>query len=122
MDDMTRKLYHLERELATHSQVLAANAESMKNLSERSDERLEYIRGEFREVKELIKEDRLAAGEARRQMVGAASATFLAFVTAVWFVIVEPVYDQLAVLDRRLLDVEKRVEVAYALDNDDQPQ
>ena len=122
IDDTTRKLYHLEREIATHSRVLAQNAEAMKNLAERSDERLDYIRNEFREVKELIRADRLEAKAARDRIVGAASATFLAFVTAVWFVIVEPMHDQLAVLERRLLDVEKRIEVSYPLDDSDHPQ
>lgn len=122
INDSTRKLYHLEREIGTHSQILAQNAQSMKNLAERSDERLEYIRNEFREVKELIRADRLEAKAARDKIVGAASATMLAFVTAVWFVIVEPVHDQLAVLERRLLDVEKRIEVSYPLNGDDKPQ
>lgn len=121
-DDTTRKLYHLEREIGTHSQILAHNAQSMKNLAERSDERLAYIRDEFREVKDLIRADRLEAKAARDRIVGAASAMLMAFVTAVWFVIVEPVHDQLAVLERRLLDVEKRIEVSYTLDDDDQPQ
>lgn len=122
MDDLARKLYHMERELSNHSQILAANAESMKNLSERSDERLEYIRQEFTELKGLIREDRLEARDARRRMIGAATSTFLAFATATWFVIIQPVFNELAIVERRLLDVEKRLEVSFPLDDDDQPQ
>ena len=112
-DEVTRKLGHVEKELAMHSQVLAANAESMKNLSARSDERLEYIRERFDRIEVLVQLNREEATAARKRIVGAATATFMAFCTAVWFVIVEPVWTELALLDRRLLDVEKRIVVSH---------
>jgi len=118
-DEVTRKLGRVEKELATHSQVLAANAESMKNLSARSDERLDYIRERFDRIEVLVQLNREEAEAARKRIVGAASATFMAFCTAVWFVVVQPVYEELAILERRMLDVEKRI--AITLD-DDQPQ
>lgn len=109
--EVTRKLGHVEKELATHSQVLAANAESMKNLSERSDERLDYIRERFDRLEAISRMHWQDEEKARNRIVGAASATFVAFCTAVWFVVVEPVYEELAILERRLLDVEKSVVV-----------
>jgi hypothetical protein len=105
-EEVTRRLAHVEKELATHSQVLAANAESMKNLMLRSDERLEYIRERFDRVEVLIGMDREEAQQARRRIIGAAT-------------IIQPMQDQMAILDRRLLDVEKRTISIVA---DDQPQ
>lgn len=106
--EVTRKLGHVERELSMHSQVLAANAESMKNLSDRSDERLEYIRERFDRLEVLTQSNRLEAEESRKRLVGAASATFMALCTAVWFVVVEPVWNEMALLERRVHDVERR--------------
>lgn len=118
-EEVTRKLGHVEKELAMHSEVLAANAESMKNLSNRSDERLEYIRERFDRVEALIVHDRQEAREARRRIIGAATTAFCTVLTAVWFAIIQPMQDQLAILDRRILDVEKR---AISIVADDQPQ
>jgi hypothetical protein len=117
--EITRRLAHVEKELATHSTVLAANAESMKNLMERSDERLEYIKERFDNVDRLVREESTWAASARTKLIGAASATFCAFVTAVWFVVVSPIQDQLAVLDRRVIDAEKRIAVHM---HDDTPE
>jgi hypothetical protein len=111
--EITRKLGHVEKELATHSQVLSANAESMKHLSLRSDERLDYIKERFDRLEILTQLNREEAEAARKRMVGAASAAFMAFCTAVWFVVVEPVYEELAILERRLLDVEERTIVLH---------
>lgn len=116
--EITRRLGHVEKELATHSEVLAANAESMKNLMLRSDERLDYIKERFDQgqksfdkIEELISAESEWAAGARTKIVGAATTAFCAFVTAVWFVVVSPMQDQLAYLDRRLIDAEKRIAV-----------
>jgi len=116
--EITRRLGHVEKELATHSEVLAANAESMKNLMMRSDERLDYIKERFDQgqrsferIEELVSAESEWAAGARTKIVGAATTAFCAFVTAVWFVIVSPMQDQLAYLDRRLIDAEKRIAV-----------
>ena len=106
--EVTRRLGHVEKELATHSQVLAANAEAMKGLMERSDERLDYIKERFDRLEDMVSENRQDSLEARRRLVGAATATFCTVLTACWFVIIEPITEQLAILDRRLLDVEAR--------------
>ena len=118
-EEVTRRLSHVEKELAMHSQVLAANAESMKNLMLRSDERLEYIRERFDRVEVLIGLDREEALQARRRIIGAATTAFCTVLTAVWFAIIQPMQDQMAILDRRLLDVEKRT---ISIVDDDQPQ
>ena len=117
--EITRRLGHVEKELAMHSQVLAANAESMKGLMERSDERLDYIRERFDRVEDMITAESQWASGARTKIIGAATTTFAAFVTAVWFVIVSPMQEQLAVLDRRLIDAEKRIAVHL---HDDSPE
>ena len=118
--EVTRRLGHVEKELATHSKVLAANAESMKNLMLRSDERLDYIRERFDEgAKRFDRLEIIIAGNmddilaARRRILGAASSLFLSVLTALWFVIVEPMQEKLAYLDRRVADVEKRVVVHH---------
>lgn len=107
-EEIGRRLGHVERELLTHSTVLAANAESMKGMLDRSDERLEYIRERFDRVEILIASDRQEIVASRRRIVGAASTLFCTILTACWFVIVEPLHERVAVLERRVLDVEER--------------
>lgn len=109
--EVTRRLGHVEKELSTHSQVLAASAEAMKNLMLRSDERLDYIKERFDRVEDLVTTESNWAEGMRRRMIGAATTMFMAFCTAVWLLVVEPINDQVAVLDRRLADAEKRIAV-----------
>ena len=116
--EITRRLGHVEKELATHSQVLAANAESMKNLMLRSDERLDYIKERFDRVEDLVTTESNWAETMRRRMIGAATTLFMAFCTAVWLLVIEPVNDQVALLERRLIDAEKRI--AVHLHSDDE--
>ena len=122
--EVTRKLGHVEKELATHSTVLAANAETLKNLTARSDERLDYIKerfdnGErrFDRLEDLIVGNRQEMIEERRRILGAATSVFLSVLTAAWFVIVQPMQEQLAILERRILDVETRT-LSVTLDDD----
>ena len=117
--EITRRLGHVEKELATHSQVLAANAESMKGMMERSDERLAYIRERFDRVEYLISEERLESQAARRRLVGAATTAFCTILTAVWFAIIQPIHTELAILERRLLDVEERTVLLHHHDDID---
>ncbi len=114
--EVTRRLAHVEKELATHSEVLAANAESMKNLMLRSDERLDYIKERFDRLEVMGNQNRREGEDARKRIIGAASAAFMAFCTAIWFVVVEPVFEELAILERRLMDVEKRIVVHHVDD------
>jgi len=116
--EVTRRLGHVEKELATHSQVLAANAESMKNLMLRSDERLQYIKERFDRVEELVTYETSWAEGVRRRMIAAATTLFMAFCTAVWLLVVEPINDQVAVLERRVIDAEKRIAVHLNSDVD----
>jgi hypothetical protein len=116
--EITRRLSHVEKELATHSTVLAANAESMKSLMERSDERLDYIKerfdegaGRFDRLEHIIAGNMIEILAARRRIIGAATTVFCTVLTAAWFVIVLPMQEQLAYLDRRLMDAEKRIAV-----------
>ena len=115
--EITRRLAHVEKELATHSEVLAANAESMKGLMERSDERLEYIRERFDRVEHLISEERVESQEARRRIIGAATTGFCTVLAAVWFAVIQPIHAELAILERRLLDVEERTVVLHHHDD-----
>ena len=50
-DEVTRKLGHVERELAQHGSALATTAQQMSHLAHRSDER-RYIRERFDDLKE----------------------------------------------------------------------
>lgn len=117
--EITRRLSHVEKELATHSQVLAANAESMKSLMERSDERLDYIRERFDRIEVLIGHDKEEMLASRRRIIGAATTAFCTVLTACWFAIIQPMQEQLAILDRRVLDAEARV---LAIHHHDDPE
>ena len=112
--EITRRLGHVEKELATHSQVLAANAESMKGMMERSDERLAYIRERFDRMEYLISEERMESQAARRRIVGAATTAFCTVLTAIWFAVLQPIHSEMAILERRLLDVEERTIVLHS--------
>lgn len=106
--EVTRRLGHVEKELATHSKVLAANAESMKGMMDRSDERLAYIRERFDRVELLIGLDREESMAARRRIIGAATTAFCTVLTAVWFAVIQPIHAEMLILERRLFDVEER--------------
>ena len=70
-------------------------------------------------MEELIRTESDWASGARTKIIGAATTTFAAFVTAVWFVIVSPMQEHLAYLERRLIDAEKRIAVHM---HDDDPE
>ena len=69
----------------------------------RSDDRLEQIIDRF---------DRLDSISSKR--IGMTLSFFAACCTAVWFVVVLPMQEQLAVIDRRLIDAERDIAVLSA--------
>ena len=123
-DEVTRKLGHVERELAQHGSALATTAQQMSHLAHRSDERLEYIRERFDDLKEDGKaiyvlldrrhEDMLAA---RRKIVTFGFTVLITCFSALWMAVIAPMQTELAILERRLIDAEKRI--AVHLNSDD---
>tara|TARA_B100001059_G_scaffold234100_1_gene275732 strand:- start:510 stop:881 length:372 start_codon:yes stop_codon:yes gene_type:complete len=113
---MTRKLGHVERELSMHGTALATTAEQMKNLSQRSDERLDYIRERFdglaednKDMFDILDERHREMMQARRRIVTAGASVLATAFTAAWFAVIVPIMDDVAVLERRLADAEKRI-------------
>lgn len=49
-DGIERRIGHLERTLATNTQMTAVNTETVKRIAERSDERMEYMKERFDDV------------------------------------------------------------------------
>ena len=49
-EGIERRIGHLERTLATNTQLTAVNTETVKRIAERSDERLDYIKERFDDV------------------------------------------------------------------------
>lgn len=123
-DEVTRKLGHVERELSAHGSAIATTAEQMKHLAQRSDERLDYIRERFdslqadgRAISSMLDqrhEDMLAV---RRKILAAAFTVLVTCFSALWLVVIAPMREELILLDRRLIDAEKRI--AVHLHNDD---
>ena len=74
--------------------------QSREESRERSNDRLEIIMDRF---------DQAEALGSRR--LGMAASFFIAVCTAIWFVIVQPMQDQIALLDRRMLDAERTIAV-----------
>ena len=117
-DEVTRKLGHVERELAAHGSALATTAQQMSHLAHRSDERLDYIRERFDDLKEDGKaitvmldrrhEDMLAA---RRKIITFAFTVLVTCFSALWLAIIAPMQEELVLLERRLVDAEKRIAV-----------
>lgn len=124
-DDVTRKLGHVEKELAAHGSALATTAQQMSHLAHRSDERLDYIRERFDDLKEdgrVISamldrrhEEMLAA---RRKIITFAFTVLITCFSALWLAILSPMQEELAILDRRLIDAEKRIAVHLHSDDD----
>lgn len=115
-DDMARKLGHVERELSVHGTALATTAEQMKNLSQRSDERLDYIKERFdglsqdnKELFTVLDEKERAMMLARQRIVTAGISVLVTTFTAAWFAVIVPIMEDVAVLERRLADAEKRI-------------
>jgi len=115
--EVSRNLSHVQRELTVHSTVLSANAESMKNLSQRSDERLDYIRERFDGLEHnlstyttVMDAKIVALKEERNRLVVASISLFTAFCTAVWFSIVVPMNVEIVTLREKVDAVEKRVD------------
>ena len=117
-DEVTRKLGHVERELAAHGSALATTAQQMSHLAHRSDERLDYIRERFDDLKEDGKaitvmldrrhEDMLAA---RRKIITFAFTVLVTCFSALWLAIIAPMQEEMVLLERRLVDAEKRIAV-----------
>ena len=117
-DEVTRKLGHVERELAVHGSALATTAQQMTHLAQRSDERLDYIRERFDSLQEDGKtiyqlldrrhEDMLAA---RRKIIGFAFTVLVTCFSALWLAVIAPMQEELVLLERRLIDAEKRIAV-----------
>lgn len=124
-DDVTRKLGHVEKELAAHGSALATTAQQMSHLAHRSDERLDYIRERFDDLKEdgrVISamldrrhEEMLAA---RRKIITLAFTVLVTCFSALWLAVIAPMQEKLAILDRRLIDAEKRIAVHLHSDDD----
>lgn len=115
--EVSRNLSHVQRELTVHSTILSANAESMKNLSARSDERLDYIRERFDGLQndlssftEIMEGKIEALKEERNRILVVAFSLFTAICTAVWFAVVVPISQELVTLREKLDAVEKRVD------------
>jgi len=77
--------------------------ESRLDSKERSDERLDLIMGRFDQAEKL---------GGRRLGVGA--SFFVTVCTSVWFVVVQPIQDQMALVERRLIDAERIIAVLSA--------
>ena len=115
--EVSRNLSHVQRELTVHSSILSANAESMKNLSARSDERLDYIRERFDGLENSMMKVSLALDsrvealkEERNRILVVAFSLFTAICTAVWFTVVVPMSQELVTLREKVDAVEKRVD------------
>ena len=74
--------------------------ESREESRTRSNDRLDAIMSRFDDAEKL---------GARR--LGMATSFFVAVCTAIWFVIVQPMQEEIALLDRRLLDAERTIAV-----------
>jgi hypothetical protein len=89
----------------------------MKNLSQRSDERLDYIRERFDGLEHnlstyttVMDAKIVALKEERNRLVVASISLFTAFCTAVWFSIVVPMNVEIVTLREKVDAVEKRVD------------
>lgn len=92
------KLAVLEHKVASNHAAVMAN----------SDARLATIMGGINDIREDTKQQREEIVAVRRRILVFATTVFTSVLTAAWFVIVEPMSERIAVLERRVLDVEER--------------
>ena len=124
-DEVTRKLGHVERELSTHGSALATTAEQMKYLAQRSDERLDYIRERFdglqeegRAIFQLLDRRHEEMLSARRKIISFAFTVLVTCFSALWLAVIAPMQEELVMMERRLIDAEKRIAVHLHSDDD----
>ena len=124
-DEVTRKLGHVERELSAHGSALATTAEQMRHLAQRSDERLDYIRERFdglheegRAIFQLLDHRHEEMLSARRKIISFAFTVLVTCFSALWLVVIAPMQEDLVILERRLIDAEKRIAVYLHSDDD----
>ena len=84
-------------------QLQIAVIDSREESRTRSNERLDAIMDRFDQSEKL--------GSRR---LGIAASFFVTVCTAVWFVVIQPLQEQIALLDRRMLDAERTIAVLSA--------
>ena len=121
--EVARNLNHVQRELTVHSSILSANAESMKNLSSRSDERLDYLRERFDGIENNLSVINAVIGNEsskirmeRNRILLLATSLFSAICTAVWFAVVMPLQTEIATLREKVDVIEKRIDWDHSHD------
>lgn len=75
-------------------------------VNRQSDERLALINSRFERLETRFDHHKVEDEQAHNRLLARAGAAFVAFSTAAWFVIVEPAYEDIAVLERRIAHVE----------------
>jgi hypothetical protein len=100
---LERRIGHLERELQVTGSAVVSVAERMGHLSDRSDERLEYIRERFDGI-----DERLDADNARDRWLLSTLGTLVGVMgTCFYFLWMEPLTERISGLDRRIDYVEE---------------
>ena len=136
-DSVERRLGHLERTLATNTQLTAVNTETVKLIAERSDERLEYIKERFDDVVQRLNEgdrevhNRISRVEARlddaenkallmkRLWIPFALTVAMAVGGLVKAAYLDVIVDQVKAMERRIGNVENSLR---GLDTHNQPK
>ena len=101
--EIERRIGHLEREVATQSSLLAANAESVKKMEERSAERLEYLKERFDSIDARLER----ADSSSKYWTTTVISVVFAIAISVNYMYIEPIVEDVKALERRLLHVEK---------------
>ena len=112
IERLERRIGHVERELAVHSTQLARNSDAIQHMKSSSEERLQYIREQFEESRRRDEKilNHIDGKEGRNKWaLNLVLSMVFAFVVGVNYVYIEPVIDSVKTIERRMLDVEKRL-------------
>lgn len=116
INDLERQTNQTVTKLAVLEQKVENNHDA---LLKNSDVRLATIMAGIAEIRNDRREDREEMLTARRRILAVAASIFTSVLTAAWFVILEPMQERMAVIERRLLDVEART---ISVDVSDNPE
>ena len=105
VEDMERKIAHLERTILALGSQTVVNSEASKGLVRTSEERLHYIRERFDKLDSTV----ASAESSNKYWTTTLLSVVFAVAISVNYMYVEPIVEKQGLIDRRLMDAEAKL-------------
>ena len=105
VEDMERKIAHLERTISALGSQTVVNSEASKGLVRTSEERLHYIRERFDKLDSTVS----SAESSHKYWTTTLLSVVFAVAISVNYMYVEPIVEKQGLIDRRLMDAEAKL-------------